>query len=114
MDTLGARLHMRELARRGLDVLHRYLSGEQSIGQATDAIRLISHDAREYLPDAGYPGELVWQALRRAQVGFDLPLDPPDAGYWREVVEELERAADTLDSLVSPGSNRDIDFHIVS
>jgi hypothetical protein len=54
----------------------------------------------------------VWQALRRAVVGFDLPLDPPDAGYWQDVLDDLGQAVETLDMLVSP-FRRDIDVHII-
>lgn len=113
MDTLEARILMRDLADEGLKIVDRYVAGNLPSGADKRRLRELVIEARTALSDAGYPGEAVWRSLHRASMGADTLFDQSDDHYWPSVVDELRAGLDTLESLISPGFRRESDFHIV-
>lgn len=104
---------METLATQGLAIVNRIRAGRAPLLEDRNNLHRMASEARELLAEAGYPGEAVWRGLQRSSIGADTNFDSPDAAYWQDVVDELERGAATLSSLDPSRSFRDIDFHIV-
>ena len=112
MDTYEARLTMRDLAREALEIVEDLVGDAVPSRDNRKDLRSMAVEARELLPDAGYPGEATWRGLQRASIGADTHFDQADPSFWVDVADELRNAAATLDQLVGP-VHRDIAFHIV-
>ncbi len=104
---------MQALADEGLVIVRRLGDGKALSLSERNSLRRMANEARSLLSEAGYPGEAVWRGLQRASIGTDTNFDSHDASYWQDVIQELEHGGDTLASLDSAPSHRDVDFHIV-
>lgn len=114
MDTQEARMRMLDLTKEALDIVEDFESGAQPTREEKHELREMVLEARDTLPDAGYPAEAAWRGLQRASIGTDTFFDETDPLFWQDVVQELRTAAEVLESLVSPGFRRESDFHIIS
>lgn len=113
MDTLEARIRMRDMARETLEIVDRLAAGTSPSRETRARLREMVSEARSLLGDAGYPAEGAWRGMQRASMGLDTLFDEPDPTYWEDVMSELSRSIETLDNLVSP-IRREADLHIVS
>ncbi|MGI8826942.1 MAG: hypothetical protein ACR2JC_15120 [Chloroflexota bacterium] len=113
MNTLDARLQMRQLARDG-ERLVKHTRDTGDTGAAGGELRRLAAEARDLLTDAGFPGEATWRVLQRASIGVDTAGVDFDASFWQWISEDLESAAGSLDTLLGPSLHRDADLHIVS
>lgn len=113
MDTFEARTHMLDVAEETLDIVRRVAAGETPSLEDRQRLRKLLLEARQTLPDAGYPGEATWRSVQRASMGIDTMGDQTDADFWDDVAGELQNGMDTLSSLISPNWRRETDFHII-
>ncbi|MDQ2742719.1 MAG: hypothetical protein M3Z66_10570 [Chloroflexota bacterium] len=113
MNTYEARTYMRDIAREGLEIVDRLAAGTPPAFDERRRLHQLASEARGALSDAGYPGEGVWRAIQRASIAIDTGGDQSDGAYWRDLADDLRSAVETLDSLVSPGLGREIDFPVV-
>lgn len=113
MDTLEARTYMRDIGEEALEIIRRVAAGEAPSLEDRQRLRQLLLQARQTLPDAGYPGEGTWRALQRATIGIDTMTERPDANYWQDAVAELRIGVDTLSSLISPSWRRESDVQII-
>lgn len=102
-----------DIAREALEIVERLGSDAAPTADDKGRLRQLLLDAREALPDAGFPAEAAWRGLQRASIGTDTYFDQADPRYWQDVAKELHEGAEVLESLVSPFHRRESDFHIV-
>lgn len=113
MNTLEARIHMRELARDGLERVRTIVATNEITIDDRDVLRRLSVSARTVLADAGYPGEASWRALQRAAIGLDTGGPSLDLAYWQSLESDLVEAMETLDVLLGANVQRDSDIRVV-
>jgi len=113
MNTQEARIRMLDLAREALEIVEGFEQGARPTREEKNELREMVIEARDTLPDAGYPGEAAWRGLQRASIGTDTFFEESDPAFWQDVIQELQTAAEVLESLVSPGFRRETDFHII-
>ena len=113
MNTQDARRELQSLAAQGLTILAFVCDGRAPSLADRNTLRRLASEARELLPEAGFPGEPIWRGLQRASIGTDTNFDSFDAAYWRDVIDELERGVELLATLDSARRVRDIDIHVV-
>lgn len=104
---------MRELGHEVLRSVERYATGKTVRAADCDRMRAAFQEAREVFFDAGYPAEAVWRGIQRAAIGLETLYGEPDRFYWEDAAAELRQGLEALDALLSSGSLRDIDLHIV-
>jgi hypothetical protein len=104
---------MLDLCFEALAIVERLAAGEAPTADDRQGLRRALLQAREVLPDAGFPAEATWRGMQRASIGTETSFDQADPLYWRDVAQELRDAGEVLKSLVSPDFRRESDFHIV-
>lgn len=113
MNTQEARARMREIGMDALRSVELCAQGTVLRVEERQQLRQMGVEARSLLADAGYPGEAVWRGIQQASMGMDTLYGEFDRFYWDYIVEDLKAGLQVLDSLLSPGIARDIDFHII-
>jgi hypothetical protein len=104
---------MKEMATQGVTAIERYRSQDRSGPDPGSEIRALQSEARTVLADAGHPGEAVWRALSQAHFGFEAYGEPPESGFWDDLLEQLAGAIEALDRLLATGGGQEADFRIV-
>jgi len=113
MNTLEARIQLRDVAQRGLELTRQIVARNRVEPDARTGLRALALEAREALVDAGYPGEATWRALQRASIGAETSNGDLDANFWSALSDDLASAIETLDSLLGPSRERDSDVRII-
>lgn len=104
---------MRDLAQETLGIVERWERGEVTRYEDSVRLRRLVSEARELLPDAGFPAESAWRGMQRASIGYETQLGRAEPGYWEDVRHDLEGALETLRMLVAPPAWSDSDFHLI-
>lgn len=113
MDTFEAREVMRNLGRRGFEVVRGFINGESSALDSAGRMRESIDEARSVLADAGYPAEAVWRSLQEAQAMFVSPAGSYEPAAWTDLADDIARAVETLDGLLSQPTGHNSDFRII-
>jgi hypothetical protein len=113
MNTQEARSDLRDMADEAQVILIKVIERGSVRAPERQSLRRLALEARELLPDAGYPGDGVWRTIQRASISAETLIDEFDHDFWQALEDDLRAARDTLHALISPDYARETDVHFV-